>query len=312
MISGLRAPKMLTERLRPPEPRSAACLNCAQPLSGPYCAQCGQRDVPPYPTVRELAFDAFWELSGWDGRFAATLRGLVTKPGWLTLEFLEGRRVRYISPLRLYLVASLVYFLVAATAPERTVATEVTLSGVHIGVTETTPQKVGKAMVDARTRPLTQAERDSALAGAAKAPRLLRPLIVRAVGDPQGFKRSMIETMPRALFVLVPVFAAIVALFYRGRRYPEHLYFSLHLHAFVFAALAVGALGRFTRVPAIASVTGTLAFWWAIGYAVLAFRRVYKESLGRTLAKFVGIGAIYAVAGMVVLTGAVFWTAYFG
>jgi hypothetical protein len=43
---------------------SPACLNCGAPLAGPFCAECGQRDVPPYPSVRELVVDAFWELSG--------------------------------------------------------------------------------------------------------------------------------------------------------------------------------------------------------------------------------------------------------
>ena len=68
--------------------------------------------------MRELAVDAFWELSGWDGRFALTVRSLLRRPGMLTREFLEGRRARYVSPLRLYLMASLVYFLIAAAAPD--------------------------------------------------------------------------------------------------------------------------------------------------------------------------------------------------
>ena len=62
--------------LRAVKTHSAECLNCQSPLMGPFCASCGQRDVPPYPTVRELAVDAFWELSGWDGRFASTVKAL--------------------------------------------------------------------------------------------------------------------------------------------------------------------------------------------------------------------------------------------
>lgn len=98
-------------------PKSSACLNCGAPLDGRFCPECGQRDIPPYPSVRELATDAFAEFSGWDGRLAATLRGLVEHPGLLTREFLEGRRARYISPVRLYLTASVVYFVLAASAP---------------------------------------------------------------------------------------------------------------------------------------------------------------------------------------------------
>ena len=62
--------------------------------------------------------DAFWELSGWDGRFASTVRALLQRSGMLTQEFLEGRRARYVSPLRLYLTTSLAYFLLAATSPD--------------------------------------------------------------------------------------------------------------------------------------------------------------------------------------------------
>ena len=80
------------------------CLNCGAELHGPFCSGCGQRVVPPYPSLREMAGDAWHEFSGWDGRFARTLRMLI-HPGVLTVEVLEGRRARYVSPLRLYLAA---------------------------------------------------------------------------------------------------------------------------------------------------------------------------------------------------------------
>ena len=118
--------------------RSSECLNCGTPLSGPFCAGCGQRDIPPYPSVRELAVDAVSEFSGWDGRLASTVRALVLYPGLLTHEFLEGRRARYISPLRLYLTASLVYFLVAAAAPDvKTESGKTLFLGVRVGATTT-------------------------------------------------------------------------------------------------------------------------------------------------------------------------------
>ena len=93
------------------------CLNCGADLSGPFCAACGQRAVPPNPTVKELAGDAWQELSGYDGRIAATLRGLL-HPSQLTIEYLRGHRATYLPPaVRVYLIASLVYFVVAAAAP---------------------------------------------------------------------------------------------------------------------------------------------------------------------------------------------------
>jgi hypothetical protein len=68
-----------------------------------------------------------------------------------------------------------------------------------------------------------------------RSPALVRPFLRRAVADPAGFRRGLLEALPRMFFVLLPVFAGIVALFYHGRKYPEHLYFAIHLHAFVFS-----------------------------------------------------------------------------
>ena len=86
-----------------------SCLNCGAELDGAFCSACGQRSVPADPTVAELAGDAWQELSGYDGRIAATFRSLL-QPGRLTLDYLSGKRARYLSPLKLYFTLSLIYF----------------------------------------------------------------------------------------------------------------------------------------------------------------------------------------------------------
>jgi hypothetical protein len=101
------------------------------------------------------------------------------------------------------------------------------------------------------------------------------------------------------LFALLPVFALIVSIFYHGRKYPEHLYFAIHLHAFTFLALAVVALAKFTRLSGLIAAVAALSFLAVPVYATLAFRRTYGGSLARTLAKGVGIGAIYSVTSSV-------------
>ncbi len=307
----------LLERAQLVNGHSATCLNCGAVLSGPFCADCGQRDIPPYPSVRELAVDAVSEFSGWDGRLSTTLRALIQHPGMLTHEFLEGRRARYISPLRLYLTASLVYFLIAAGAPNSTLrAGNVTFGGISFGVRtprpraqSSAPDRVAKAAGKAIESPqaLTAEEREAALKDIAQAPKAIQPLLRRGVADPGGLRRGLIETMPKMLFALLPVFAGIVALFYRGRKYPEHLYFAIHLHAFVFLALAVTELLKFTRIPAIIALGSVAALILIPVYATLAFRRVYGGSLARTIAKELGIGAIYAIISGVAFIVMIYW-----
>ena len=303
------------------ERRSPACLNCGAALDGRFCPACGQRDVPPYPSVRELALDAVTEFSGWDGRLSATLRKLVRRPGQLTLEFLEGRRARYVSPLRLYLSTSVAYFLLAAAAPNIGLS-DGDDGGLRVTATRTGENaqasraaRVGQAAGTALEKgeeALSAAERDSALRDIERAPVAMRPFLRRAVGDPGGFKSGIREAVPRMLFVLLPIFAGIVALFYRGRKYPEHLYFAIHLHAFIFLALTASALLKFLRVPAIAEAASFVTLIWIPVYAVVALRRVYGGSLARTLAKGIAIAGMYAVTGMVGFALVVYWVSIWG
>ncbi|MFL5463605.1 MAG: DUF3667 domain-containing protein [Gemmatimonadaceae bacterium] len=299
------------------EVSSNRCHNCGAPIVGPFCSSCGQRDIPPYPSLRELVVDAVSEFSGWDGRLASTLRALVQRPGMLTCEFLAGRRARYISPIRLYLTASVLYFLLAASAPDiRLESGKTTFAGGRLGVSVGTtgvstsrPERVANTATKAleNQQALTTAERDSALAAIAHAPGVMQPVLRRAVEDPRGFKRRIAETMPRMLFALLPIFAAILALFYRGRKYPEHLYFAIHLHAFIFLALGVTAALKFTQSAVLVAVSSALALIWIPIYATLAFRRVYGGGLGRTLMKEVAIGVIYGITSVIAFIVMIYW-----
>lgn len=294
------------------------CLNCGAALAGPFCAECGQRALPARPTVRELIGDALAEFAGWDGKFAETIRLMVRKPGELTRQWLEGRRVHFISPLRLYLTASLAYFVVAASAPQlRDPSGKQVFLGPHISVSSTNgssptrPERVAKAATVSMNSAegLTAQEKVDALKAIQSAPSYMRPMLRAMVDDPAAFRKALMAWMPRVLFALLPIFAGILALFYRGRHYPEHLYFAIHLHAFIFFALLLGEVAKFTWQFYFALVIGVAATLWIIGYALLALRRVYGGSLMGTLLRGIGIAVLYAVFATPALVAAVFLAA---
>jgi hypothetical protein len=86
------------------------CENCGSELQGHWCAQCGQPAIDYRRSFRHVIADLLDEFLNWDSKFFATIALLIFKPWRLTNEFLAGKRVRYVNPLRLYLLASILFF----------------------------------------------------------------------------------------------------------------------------------------------------------------------------------------------------------
>jgi hypothetical protein len=86
------------------------CENCGASLSGRFCWQCGQAAIDYRRSFRHVIVDVLDSFLNWDSKFFATIGLLIVKPWRLTNEFLSGKRVRYVHPLRLYLLASILFF----------------------------------------------------------------------------------------------------------------------------------------------------------------------------------------------------------
>lgn len=280
----------------------AGCLNCGAPLSGPFCAQCGQRAVPPYPTLREYAGDAWEEMSGLDGRFARTLATLFRRPGRLTVDTLEGRRAHYIKPLRLYLSASLLYFVVAAAAPNVATSTQAVIPGRQAIKIDITDPRGADA--------LTPEQRAQALENIERAPALIKPLMRTVILDPEGFRNRMMVAFPKVIFAMVPVFATITGVFYRRRRFMQHLTFALHIHAVIFIVLAIIEILQFTWNVRVVQSAGLGAMAFLAWYIVRAQRITYGDGLFATLLKALGIGIGYLLVWVPVMAAVLVWAAY--
>ncbi|PYL50930.1 MAG: hypothetical protein DMF32_02720 [Verrucomicrobia bacterium] len=81
------------------------CENCGAELQGHWCAKCGQPAIEYRRSFRHVVADLLNEFLNWDSKFFTTIALLILKPWRLTNEFLAGKRVRYVNPLRLYLLA---------------------------------------------------------------------------------------------------------------------------------------------------------------------------------------------------------------
>lgn len=264
------------------------CLNCGADLAGQFCGACGQRVVPADPTVSELAGDAWQELSGYDGRIASTFRGLV-HPGLLTNEYLQGRRARYLSPVRLYFIVSVIYFVISAAAPVAPGQGPGDFRGpgaLRIGVWNTNGVL------------LTEEDRTAMAKDVNDAAWPIRVLLQALLEDPEGFRQRLFTVMPRVFFGMLPVFAGIVWLFYRRRRFPTALVFAVHLHAFAFLAFTIPEVAKFSNSPAVTAIVGLLVVIGFAVYALRAQRAVFSGSWPITIAKAAAIGAVYVCAAI--------------
>lgn len=248
-----------------PAPAASAgeftCANCATLASGSHCPACGQKRIHE----GDLALRHAWhhvahELTHLDGKVFTTLRLLLTRPGQLTLDFLEGRRARHIHPIRVFIAIGFLFFLLAKLNPPFDV-------GEAFGPTL---QGDALATLDRRAADLgTTREALLAKASAASA---------------AAFKTVSLCATFAGGFVLW-------LLFRRQRRYlAEHLVMTLHLASFNMCLWLV--LGWFTRIPATQLIAGLITSALAFGYFLWAARRVYGGSWLVLVLKWAGVEAV--------------------
>src|SRR3954469_8815989 len=100
-------------RSKLPQEPLTHCENCGAPLTGEFCAQCGQHAIDYRRSIFRVLLDAADSFLNWDTKFLHSMNQLLVHPWQLTNDFNAGRRARYVHPLRLYLIASIVFFLLA-------------------------------------------------------------------------------------------------------------------------------------------------------------------------------------------------------
>jgi hypothetical protein len=94
------------------ERKEKNCLNCQATLYGRYCHVCGQENMEPKETVWHLVQHFFNDITHFDGKFFATVKYLLRKPGFLSSEYRAGRRASYLNPIRMYVFTSAFFFII--------------------------------------------------------------------------------------------------------------------------------------------------------------------------------------------------------
>ncbi len=96
----------------PKERKEKVCLNCGAALYGRYCHACGQENIEPKESAWGLVTHFFYDITHFDGKFFSTVKYLLIRPGFLSREYMLGRRAKYLNPVRLYVFTSAFFFLI--------------------------------------------------------------------------------------------------------------------------------------------------------------------------------------------------------
>lgn len=88
------------------------CLNCGATLHGRYCHVCGQENIVAKETFWHMFLHFFYDITHFDSKFFETVKDLLFRPGFLTNEYVKGRRASYLHPVRMYVFTSAIFFLV--------------------------------------------------------------------------------------------------------------------------------------------------------------------------------------------------------
>jgi hypothetical protein len=306
------------------------CPNCETDHDGNFCPHCGQSTTDFNQPFREIFRDFLNSVLNLDSRLLRTLIPILFRPGFLTREFLAGRRVRYISPSRLYFVSSFFFFLLVALVGLVTVSTN-TDRELNFGDTtvvgfgspqesESSTESADSATEDEAASPPpieiepsgpsgTTGEGDISTQSSGFS-RIMESAGQKISENPRLMLEGLVDAMPFAIFLLLPVFALLLKGFYfrRGIHYLTHLVFSLNLHAFFFLFASILMLLNAVLPDWTWSILNIAANIYFCVYFFLALKTVYGQSILKTTLKWFLVGVSYSIvlatstAGLVVVT----------
>ena len=307
---------------------TTACPNCSTPVTGQYCSNCGQIQKDIRRFFLALVNEALDDVFSLNSRMWKTLVAILFRPGFLTNEYLRGRRVSYVQPVRLYFITSISFFLMLSIVNFFSPPLAVNAISVE-GPTEASqtiePNQsldedlpTGQTPVDGEQpsdleQTLANIDKNFAdgdfnlgLASISdeqetKLKTLLQTQIKKAVvlAD-QGsgeLVSKFLQIAPPIIFCLLPLFDLLLQILYmfRGVYYTEHFIYAVHNHCFVYLTLLFYTIAEISlrSFPKIAEGLSIVVAIWIPVYLWVSLKRVYGQGKFFTTLKFIGLGISY-------------------
>ncbi|MEE2526289.1 DUF3667 domain-containing protein [Hyphobacterium sp. HN65] len=227
-------------------PPKSRCANCGTDMSDEFCPHCGQSSADVKRNFIPLLNDTLDGLFQWDGRLVTTVREVVSRPGQVARDYMEGRRARYTPPVRLYLIASLIFFIGIALSGVRIVAidAEVIEQGPSITI-ELLQGGTPSPPLDISDEEIEEFYANSEDIGISRA---LSELAMEAALNPETVENRITALASQGQILMVFFFALFNFLLHPRRKLIEHLVYALYFHAAILPLLMVLVAGT-AQIP---------------------------------------------------------------
>ena len=264
--------------------------------------------------------EAFEDVFSFDSRAWRTLFALLLRPGFLSLEYFNGRRARYVQPIRLYFISSILFFVLLTVVDffslTELVSVEDQISSATVELDPNTNNEQSTGQVLEQTRAGEEPAPEGGTSGvddidisvpfvSAENEIKLKALFQKQIGkaktiveeDPGAIVPVLLELSPPVIFCLLPLFALLLKLLYIGQRfyYAEHLVLALHSHSFVFMWITIYTVLELLLkgFPAVwTSISWAFAIWVPL-YLWLSLKTVLRQGAFVTSFKFLVLGMAY-------------------
>lgn len=293
------------------------CLNCTTAVVGRYCHNCGQENLEPKENFGHLVHHFFEDVTHFDGKFFSTAKQLFTKPGFLAQEYMAGRRIAYLNPVRMYLFISAILLLIFIpmmewglehTPPDYYLSFSSHHNKTGYFEKEEKPFTLTVSSVeqyDSLQRVLPPNQRDGAVEEYIN--RRLLAIMLTANDNPTEFSiaitHAIFHALPRLMFITMPLMALVLYLLNYKRR-QEYYYvangiFILHYTIFSFLLLCIAIPLAF--IPAIGIYLAFLTVMLQPVYMFIAIHRFYKLSWLKSWRIFSGFTLFNSIVTAIVL-----------
>lgn len=224
------------------------CLNCNHVVENKFCPNCGQQNTETRQSFHYLFTHFVEDLTHYDGSFWKTIKALLFKPGRLTKEYLEGKRLKYVPPVKLYIFISFVAFLLPKFLPEYSIFGPERVKKEKESIYLKTDAKDSIYGVSDRNISINSIKELDSLQNVLPENEKIsfieyygtKTLIKLESDKNQGELvnkafESFIHTLPKVLFFYMPIFAFFLWLFHDKKKfyYFESGVFTLHYFAFL-------------------------------------------------------------------------------